>query len=121
MPNHLHGIIIIDAADYSYKNKIRTGVACNAPTDNTTDNAPTITFNDLINKMSIISPKPGELSTIIRSFKSAASRIIHKNQFYDFAWQRNYYEHIIRNEFELNRIREYIINNPLNWELDRNN
>ena len=36
-------------------------------------------------------------------------------------WQRNYYEHIIRNEKELNRIREYIQNNPLKWELDREN
>lgn len=33
-------------------------------------------------------------------------------------WQRNYYEHIIRNEIELNRIREYILNNPLKWESD---
>ena len=36
-------------------------------------------------------------------------------------WQRNYYDHIIRNENELNRIRQYIVNNPANWELDREN
>lgn len=36
-------------------------------------------------------------------------------------WQRNYYERIIRNNQELNRIRNYIINNPMNWEFDRNN
>lgn len=36
-------------------------------------------------------------------------------------WQGNYYEHIIRNEEELNRIRYYIINNPEQWELDKNN
>jgi REP element-mobilizing transposase RayT len=36
-------------------------------------------------------------------------------------WQRNYYEHIIRNENELNRIREYIANNPMEWEFDREN
>ena len=36
-------------------------------------------------------------------------------------WQRNYYEHIIRNEDELNRIREYIINNPAQWEFDQEN
>jgi len=36
-------------------------------------------------------------------------------------WQRNYYDHIIRNQDELNRIREYIINNPLQWEYDREN
>ncbi len=33
--------------------------------------------------------------------------------------QRNYYEHIIRNDRELNHIRWYILNNPLNWQLDR--
>jgi REP element-mobilizing transposase RayT len=36
-------------------------------------------------------------------------------------WQRNYWEHIIRDEKELDRIREYIINNPANWESDENN
>jgi len=36
-------------------------------------------------------------------------------------WQRNYWEHIIRDENDLNRFREYIINNPLKWELDNEN
>ncbi|MBL7074123.1 transposase [candidate division KSB1 bacterium] len=36
-------------------------------------------------------------------------------------WQRNYYEHIIRNEDDLNKIRRYIINNPIKWESDREN
>jgi hypothetical protein len=36
-------------------------------------------------------------------------------------WQRNYYEHVIRNENELARIREYIANNPAQWALDREN
>ena len=36
-------------------------------------------------------------------------------------WQRNYYEHIIRDDDELNLVREYIVNNPLQWELDREN
>jgi hypothetical protein len=36
-------------------------------------------------------------------------------------WQRNYYEHIIRNEESLNRIREYILTNPMRWALDREN
>jgi hypothetical protein len=41
--------------------------------------------------------------------------------FSDKFWQRNYYEHIIRNENELNKIREYVVNNPLKWELDFEN
>jgi REP element-mobilizing transposase RayT len=36
-------------------------------------------------------------------------------------WQRNYYEHIIRNDKSLQRIREYIEINPLRWETDREN
>jgi hypothetical protein len=36
-------------------------------------------------------------------------------------WQRNYYEHVIRNDESLDPIREYIINSPLQWELDREN
>ena len=36
-------------------------------------------------------------------------------------WQRDYFEHIIRNDESLNRIREYILNNPLQWALDREN
>jgi hypothetical protein len=36
-------------------------------------------------------------------------------------WQRNYYEHIIRNDRELSNIRWYILNNPINWQLDRDN
>jgi REP element-mobilizing transposase RayT len=35
-------------------------------------------------------------------------------------WQRNYYEHIIRGEDDLNSLREYIDNNPVNWQLDEN-
>jgi len=36
-------------------------------------------------------------------------------------WQRNYYEHVIRNESEWNRIRQYIIDNPMRWNMDREN
>jgi REP element-mobilizing transposase RayT len=36
-------------------------------------------------------------------------------------WQRNFYEHVIRDETDLQAIREYIVNNPLQWELDENN
>jgi REP element-mobilizing transposase RayT len=42
------------------------------------------------------------------------------NPFNKKLWQRNYYEHIIRNEIEMNEIREYILYNPLNWEIDEN-
>jgi len=44
-----------------------------------------------------------------------------RNEIVRSVWQRNYYEHIVRNEDELNRIREYIAYNPLRWHLDREN
>jgi REP element-mobilizing transposase RayT len=41
--------------------------------------------------------------------------------FYRKLWQRNYWEHIVRNEKELERIRTYVINNPTNWDTDNEN
>jgi putative transposase len=62
------------------------------------------------------------LSSIIRGFKSATKKtVVEKlNNFY-FAWQKRYYDRIIRNDIELNKIRQYIVDNPLRWEVDKNN
>ena len=97
MPNHFHGIIIV-LTDNS------RGVLQYAPTNKFRSPSQTI-------------------GSIVRGFKSAVTREI-KGLDYPFLysiWQRNYYEHIIRNENELNRIREYIQNNPVRWEYDREN
>ncbi|MDR3559346.1 MAG: hypothetical protein P4L62_00255 [Candidatus Pacebacteria bacterium] len=61
------------------------------------------------------------LPELIGALKTTSSKLIHRNGFNDFAWQRSYWDRIIRDEAELNRIREYIFNNPQNWEQDRNN
>ena len=91
MPNHLHGIIVI-AAD---KGGSRT-----APTEKT---------------------KP--LGRLIGAFKTVSTKQINniRNNPGCPVWQRNYYERIIRNDTELERAREYIINNPLKWALDKEN
>jgi len=67
--------------------------------------------------------KPKSLSSLMAGFKSSATSRINglRNSPGVPVWQRNYYEHIVRNEDELNRIREYIINNPLQWQFDREN
>ncbi len=95
MPNHLHGIINI------------VGAHCNVPLHNRIEQFGRSTSNSI--------------PTIIKLFKSTTTEQI--NIISDTPgvrlWQRNYYEHIIRNESELNRIRQYIINNPANWEQDR--
>jgi len=63
------------------------------------------------------------LGAIVRGFKSATTTLINAMRNFPGApvWQRNYYEHVIRNESELTRIRDYIVNNPYQWSLDREN
>jgi REP element-mobilizing transposase RayT len=92
------------------------------------------------NRMSEISPKYGELGTIIRAYKSAVSYQIHHRRgvasqrpYNDIEqhpniikqrptiWQRNYYEHIIRTDDDYHRIAQYIRNNPQNWSSDNEN
>jgi len=63
------------------------------------------------------------LSEIVRGFKSFSSRrinIIRDSQGQP-VWHRSYYEHIIRSEEELLRVRDYINSNPLRWDLDEEN
>ncbi len=126
MPNHLHGIIVMDCN--------RRGESCIRPE------------NDMHRGESCIRPcvqadhKEGDhkdrpygttknsIGRIIQAFKSITTHqytIGVKQQgwppYAGRIWQRNYYDHVMRNEDELNRIREYIINNPLKWTEDENN
>jgi REP element-mobilizing transposase RayT len=105
MPNHVHGIVMITGKRTSVK---CTGVKSNAPTRG----------NDYY---SHISPRKDTLSVIVRTYKSAVSRWCRQNGYKDFRWQRNYYEHVIRNEDDLVKIREYIANNAVKWDLDNEN
>jgi putative transposase len=63
------------------------------------------------------------LSEIVRGFKTFSSRRINEIRKTPGipVWQRNYYEHIIRDETEWNRIREYIETNPAHWAEDKEN
>lgn len=65
--------------------------------------------------------KPKFLSLLMAEFKSIVTKQINliRNTPGTPVWQRNYYEYIIHNEESLNKIREYIINNPLSWQLDQ--
>jgi putative transposase len=111
MPNHIHAIIFVH-------NNCR-GVACNAQLK-TADTKTGVIYNAPTNNYySEITPHKNSLSIVVRSYKSAVTRLCRQQNIL-FQWQRNYYEHIIRNETELNKIREYIVNNPLNWESDEN-
>lgn len=118
MPNHLHGIIIIRKHDNNGNRDIKKGnsFGCCRGGSRT---APTET--QIITKPSNQSCK--SLGRIIVAFKTVSTK--HVNIFCNSAgevlWQRNYYEHIIRNQQEIDRIREYIRLNPFNWQSDENN
>jgi len=100
MPNHFHGIIIIDgvgaplAAPEKYSESCK-GAASGAPT----------------------------VGSIVRVFKSlsaiAVNRLLDRSE--RPLWQRNYHERIIRNDAELNAARKYIGENPLKWDMDTEN
>ena len=72
-----------------------------------------------------IAPHPrGTSKTIgstVRGFKIGVTKWMRQNRSVQHVWQRNYYERIVRNDDELNRIREYIVGNPTQWESDREN
>ena len=128
MPNHTHGILVIDKNNAS-KNEdgdddtipVPVGTLhCNVPTGTPT---PTGTEPPIIDppknqQMQKISPKPGSISTIIRSFKSVTTKHARKIQ-PNFAWQPRFHDHIIRNQLSHNNIRNYIKNNPQQWKEDR--
>lgn len=100
MPNHGHGIIWIDDDVEARRRR--------APTD-------------VIEEFG--KPVKGSIPTIVRAYKSAVTYAVNgaQNMRGAVLWQKNYYEHIIRNDRELNNIGWYIVNNPLNWQLDRDN
>jgi putative transposase len=62
--------------------------------------------------------KAGSLGAIIGQVKSICTKRIWAIGQTDFAWQARFYDHIIRNEASLKRIREYIVNNPAKWKED---
>ncbi len=106
MPNHIHGIIWIVEVDPDDDDDVGERRR-RAPTSHE----------------QVCRPVPGSLPTIVRAFKSAATKRINLLRDTQGArvWQRNYYERIIRDERALNAIRRYIIANPMRWSLDRHN
>lgn len=102
MPNHVHGIIIIDKPDGVHSVEAQNFASLqNAHTPK--------------NKFG---PQSQNLASIVRGFKIGVtknSRLINQN----FAWQSRYHDHIIRNQKSFDNISQYIIDNPLKWKEDR--
>ncbi|MBN2096559.1 transposase, partial [Candidatus Peregrinibacteria bacterium] len=103
MPNHVHGVIIIN----------------NHPTVET-QNVASLRHKRNEWKPNQFGPQSKNVASIIRGFKIGVTKYAHKQKI-PFTWQPRFYDRVIRDENELNRIREYIQQNPLKWEWDRNN
>jgi putative transposase len=99
MPNHIHGII-------RKLDNPRRYVQLNIPTE---------TYH------SRISPKAGSLAVVVRTFKAAVTTICRKNGIEGFGWQSGFYEHIVRDDRSLARIRDYVASNPQRWICDEEN
>ncbi len=96
MPNHLHGIVVLEGSKpLRIVETPRRGVSTGW--------------------------KANSLGAIIEQFKSSCTKRIWAAGRQDFSWHPRFYDHIIRDERSLHDIREYIINNPLKWELDKDN
>ena len=118
MPNHVHGILIFHPSvgatrlDLNRKDSSNTSLL-------------TRTVDDVNLKGSPLphGPKPASLGAVIAQFKSHVTKRLWKmHSLIDTPiWQRNYYEHIIRNEKALQNITDYINGNPLMWQEDDEN
>ena len=108
MPNHMHGIILITVGRGTAENLAGLD-------DESARRAPT---HEEFQK-----PVKGSIPTIVRSYKSAVSYRINLMRKTDGIpiWQRNYYEHVIRNDKDLQNKTDYIKANPLLWDEDNEN
>ena len=140
MPNHLHGIIIITDNDNGHSRDSRdsrdsrrdtlqrvstiTDTITDTDTDTITDTemgTETDTGTGTIEQFG--KPTKNSIPTIVRSFKSTTTKQINQMRQTPMKplWQRNYFEHVIRDDNELTRIHQYIINNSKRWEEDNLN
>lgn len=126
MPNHIHGIIVIDKPDDGRNNGSKgkqTGVAkAKTPNLGVSTLCPPDHAGQTENKHQTAAAsqkwKPGTLGTILNQYKricTIESRKIHPC----FGWQTRFHDHIIRDNAEYQRIKNYIINNPKNWDDDK--
>jgi len=101
MPDHVHGIVRINAHD-DVKRDVEARHGTPPPPQQTTP-APSFQL------------KPGSLGSIINQYKSTCTRELRKQGQDGFALQPRFYERIIRDDRELLNVRQYIVNNPANW------
>ena len=134
MPNHFHGIIVINwrlkyPENLAVDNKIEMVVdkQNEMAVDKQNYMADVETPRRGVSTEPITPPKshhtlsPNSIGSIIGQFKSICTKRIRMNGHPNFAWQPRFHDHMIRDGHDLNRIRKYIIENPVKWYLDENN
>jgi len=111
MPDHVHGVLEIN------RHRTVDGVATDANVGTGRDlslpQEPAMENDLSIQKDIPFKVKP--LSQIIGAYKTTVSKKIHLVGGVDFVWQRSFFDRIIRNKFEYQRVIEYIHSNPANW------
>lgn len=112
MPNHIHGIIELT--------KSPVGVENFQPLQSLNDSAKIAGVQNFEPRRRNEYQKiiPHSIGSIVRGFKIGVTKWFRNNTNIENIWQRNYYEHIIRNEHSYDQIADYIIENPNNWEND---
>lgn len=124
MPNHIHGILIITGRGEACNGRGEASLKIkNVDAALFLPDASPLQSESIIADASPLRPTgttPGSVGAIIQNFKSVVSRKLstQNEKRKGSVWQRNYYEHVIRNEGEFNAISDYIITNPQNWEKD---
>ena len=111
MPNHLHGIIVI------VETPLGVGASPTEAPNVARSSAVETSRRDVSTVPSGV--KSGSLGAIIGQIKSVCTKRIWASGSRDFAWQPRFYDHAIRDDPSLNRIRQYIADNPAKWGEDR--
>jgi REP element-mobilizing transposase RayT len=116
MPNHLHGIVWIVGAD-----GIRPGTTPAPPPVGADGIRPGVVPRDDGDGASLapLQRAPRSLSSFVAGFKASVTSRARRELYMPGIWQRNFYEHIIRNDADLQRIEAYIRTNPQRWEQDQ--
>ena len=104
MPNHVHGVIVITHTDEQYGDVVGANNHSPLQPTHTTNQHPRGTSKTV--------------GAIVRGYKIGVTKWFRKNTQVRDVWQRNYYENIVRNNDDLNRIRKYINENPFHWNED---
>ena len=124
MPNHIHGILILNEENNKNGDNVETRHALSLPPPTQSPSPPTppppSQPQKTIGQKRFQNQGKNTVSSIIGGYKSAVTKHARRLGF-DFAWQARFWDHIIRNEKEYHRIAQYIINNPQKWEDDKLN